>query len=341
MSTTRSGPSGTPRPPPSTTSPTTGCATPARARRGGSCCWSTCPRPPPGSPTWAAAPARCRCCWPGGVRRRPRRPSPEMVARARAKADGHRVTVAVADAAAPACPPAPSTWCCPARALGDAAAAGLRRWVDLLAPGGRLLLVEGRGTPAAGWRPPTSRAVASIGRSPAIRHLTEPVSGAPIDDERYLLVSDLRLGDVPSSSGPAPPFLLSEKCTCPGAAASASTSGACGTTTLVAVGLEGVVRRVHPVAPADVHDAHFAGHACRSPSASGANSAPRMATASTRSAGSFADSTQSKARPSASPETPPLLGARSRPSHRRRAVTHLATGTSPGLPDERSARCGG
>ncbi len=120
--------------------------------------------------------------------------SPEMVARARAKADGHRVTVAVGDAAAPDLPAGSFDvvlsrhvlW-----ALPDPAA-GLRRWVDLLAPGGRLLLVEGRWFTGGGLAAAdVEELVRSTGRGLSIRHLPEAVYwGKPIDDERYLLVSE-------------------------------------------------------------------------------------------------------------------------------------------------------
>src|SRR5262245_18852764 len=81
--------------------------------------------------------------------------SPEMVARARAKAEaaqGLDAAFAVGDAADPDLPAGSSDvvlsrhvlW-----ALPDPAA-GLARWVELLAPGGRLLLVEGRWSTGAG-----------------------------------------------------------------------------------------------------------------------------------------------------------------------------------------------
>jgi SAM-dependent methyltransferase len=119
--------------------------------------------------------------------------SPEMVMRARAKAAGHTATFAVGDAAEPDLPTGSFDvvlsrhvlW-----ALPDPAA-GLARWVELLAPGGRLLLVEGRwftggGLPAA----ETEALVRATGRGVAVRHLPEPVYwGKDIDDERYLLVS--------------------------------------------------------------------------------------------------------------------------------------------------------
>lgn len=85
--------------------------------------------------------------------------SPAMVDRARAKAAalGLDVTFAVGDAGAPAMPSGSVdvvlvrhvTWTLPAPR--DA----LRRWVDLLRPGGRLVLVEGR------WHAPDGDAVST------------------------------------------------------------------------------------------------------------------------------------------------------------------------------------
>jgi SAM-dependent methyltransferase len=123
--------------------------------------------------------------------------SPEMVDRARAKAaaaaPGLPVCFAVGDASEPDLPAGAFDvvlsrhvlW-----ALPDPAA-GLRRWCDLLAPGGRLLLVEGRWFNGAGLAAADTRAlVAGAGRSCGVRPLPEAVFwGREIDDERYLLVS--------------------------------------------------------------------------------------------------------------------------------------------------------
>lgn len=75
-------------------------------------------------------------------------------------------------------------------ALPDPAAA-FGRWVDLLAPGGVVVLVEGRWHTGAGL---TAAAATTIVRTvreeAAVRHLGEEVYwGGPIDDERYLLFS--------------------------------------------------------------------------------------------------------------------------------------------------------
>ena len=120
--------------------------------------------------------------------------SPAMVERARAKADDvPGATFAVGDASAPDLPAGffdavlsrHVLW-----ALPDPAA-GLRRWCDLLAPGGRLLLVEGRWFNGAGLSAAdTTALLAGAQRSCEVRRLTEPVYwGRAIDDERYLAVS--------------------------------------------------------------------------------------------------------------------------------------------------------
>ncbi len=120
--------------------------------------------------------------------------SPEMVQRARAKAgETAGVTFVEADAAAPPLEPASYDvvlsrhvlWAMPSPA--DA----LRRWTDLLAPGGRLVLVEGSWHTGAGLTADQTEAlVAALGRTTTTRHLTEPVLwGREIDDERYVVVS--------------------------------------------------------------------------------------------------------------------------------------------------------
>jgi SAM-dependent methyltransferase len=118
--------------------------------------------------------------------------SPGMVRRARAKA-GHAAMFHEADAADP--PLAPGSchvvlcrhvlWAMPSPA------AALRRWIELLTPGGRLVLVEGSwstGAGLAGWQ--TVDLVRAAGHEATLRPLPEPVYwGGPIDDERYLVVS--------------------------------------------------------------------------------------------------------------------------------------------------------
>lgn len=122
--------------------------------------------------------------------------SPEMVARARTKAAAKpdlAVSFAVGDASEPDLPAGGFDvvlsrhvlW-----ALPDPAA-GLRRWCDLLAPGGRLLLVEGLWFNGAGLSAADTRAlVEEAGRTCDVRLLPESdFWGREIDDERYLVVS--------------------------------------------------------------------------------------------------------------------------------------------------------
>jgi len=121
--------------------------------------------------------------------------SEEMLAKARAKADrlGVRATFRRGDAADP-----------PGRgpfdvvlvrhvlwALPDPEVA-LDRWVSLLGPGGRLVLVEGRWDTGAGlpgtW---TEAAVRRRTASVRFRRLDDPALwGGPITDERYAVVGE-------------------------------------------------------------------------------------------------------------------------------------------------------
>jgi ubiquinone/menaquinone biosynthesis C-methylase UbiE len=75
-------------------------------------------------------------------------------------------------------------------ALPDPSAA-LARWVDLLRPGGRLVLVEGRWSTGAGLPARRTTELVRQHRSEAtVRHLPEPVYwGREIDDDRYLVLS--------------------------------------------------------------------------------------------------------------------------------------------------------
>ncbi len=119
--------------------------------------------------------------------------SPAMVAAARAKTAGTAVEVVEGDASAP--PYAPGScdvvlcrhvlW-----ALPDPSAA-LARWVALLRPRGRLLLVEGRWQTGAGLAAAECRRLVLEHRAVAdVRPLPDEVYwGGPITDERYLLVS--------------------------------------------------------------------------------------------------------------------------------------------------------
>ena len=121
--------------------------------------------------------------------------SPAMVRLARAKIAGRRadVTVTEGDAAAPLLAAGSYDvvlcrhvlW-----ALPDQAAV-LGRWVDLLAPAGRLVLVEGNWVTGAGLTCDATLALLeAAGRPGVVRHLTEPEFwGREITDERYLVVA--------------------------------------------------------------------------------------------------------------------------------------------------------
>lgn len=75
-------------------------------------------------------------------------------------------------------------------AMPDPSAA-LERWVGLLRPGGRLLLVEGRWHTGAGLPARRTEALVREHRAEvSLRRLPEPVYwGGPIEDERYLVLS--------------------------------------------------------------------------------------------------------------------------------------------------------
>ena len=119
--------------------------------------------------------------------------SPRMVDRARRKADraGVAATFVVGDAAAPPIAPVDVivtrhvVW-----ALGDIPAA-LDTWFSLLAPGGRLVLMEGRWHTGAGI---PSDALVALVRRPGVdvevTELDDPALwGHPLVDSRYLLVA--------------------------------------------------------------------------------------------------------------------------------------------------------
>ena len=120
--------------------------------------------------------------------------SPEMVRIAREKAgDRADVHFALGDAADVALTPGAYDvvlsrhvlW-----AMPDPAAA-LTRWVELLAPGGRLVLVEGNWSTGAGLTAAETVAlVEATGRPAELRMLPEAAYwGREITDERYLVVS--------------------------------------------------------------------------------------------------------------------------------------------------------
>jgi ubiquinone/menaquinone biosynthesis C-methylase UbiE len=121
--------------------------------------------------------------------------SPEMVRRARAKA-GHAAEFVEADAADPPLEPVSYDvvlcrhllWAMPSPV------AALARWVRLLTPGGRLVLVEGSWSTGVGLTgEQTVALLREAGREASLRRLPElpePVYwGREIDDERFLVVS--------------------------------------------------------------------------------------------------------------------------------------------------------
>ncbi|QBR92397.1 class I SAM-dependent methyltransferase [Nocardioides euryhalodurans] len=118
--------------------------------------------------------------------------SPEMLQRARTKA-GHVVRFHEGDAAAPPLEEAAHDvvlcrhvlWALPSPSEV------LERWLRLLAPGGRLVLVEGDWSTGAGLSAEATLAlVRGTGREATLRRLPEPVFwGREITDSRYLVVS--------------------------------------------------------------------------------------------------------------------------------------------------------
>ncbi|RYP85016.1 methyltransferase domain-containing protein [Nocardioides guangzhouensis] len=121
--------------------------------------------------------------------------SPEMVARARAKAAAARVPVRarVGDANAPGLDPASYDVVLSRHVLWamDDPPDALGRWVDLLRPGGRLVLIEGSWSTGAGiTRQEAAALVLGTGRHAEVLPLPEPVYwGKAITDDRYLVVS--------------------------------------------------------------------------------------------------------------------------------------------------------
>lgn len=86
-------------------------------------------------------------------------------------------------------------------AMPDPATA-LRRWVRLLAPAGRLVLVEGRWSNGAGLAAQeTVRLVEDAGRDATLTRLTDPSYwGRAITDDRYLVSSRGPAGPSPAGS---------------------------------------------------------------------------------------------------------------------------------------------
>ena len=119
--------------------------------------------------------------------------SPEMVRLAQEKAAGDTaVRFTEGDASAPPLDPASydAVLCRHVLWAMPDPAATLGRWIDLLVPGGRLLLVEGRWFNGAGLSAAETVAlVEGAGRRAELTLLREPVYwGREIDDERYLVV---------------------------------------------------------------------------------------------------------------------------------------------------------
>jgi SAM-dependent methyltransferase len=117
--------------------------------------------------------------------------SPEMVRRARAKV-GDAVRVLEGDAADP--PLAEASYdvvlCRHVLWALPSPAAALARWVSLLAPGGRLVLVEGSWSTGAGLTADETVAlVEATGRAARLTRLPEAAYwGREVGDERYLVV---------------------------------------------------------------------------------------------------------------------------------------------------------
>lgn len=120
--------------------------------------------------------------------------SPEMVALARAKTqDRPAVTMTEADAGDPPLERAAYDvvlcrhvlWALPEQP------AVLARWVDLLAPGGRLVLVEGSWSTGAGLSAEDTVAlVEGIGRRADLARLPQAAYwGRAVEDDRYVVVS--------------------------------------------------------------------------------------------------------------------------------------------------------
>jgi SAM-dependent methyltransferase len=119
--------------------------------------------------------------------------SPEMVSRARDKAAGRDgVTFALSDASEPPLQPAAydAVLCRHVLWAMDDPSTALRRWIDLLRDGGRLVLVEGYWHTGAGLTAlQTEQLLRGAGRTPVTQRLDDDVYwGGPVTDERYLVV---------------------------------------------------------------------------------------------------------------------------------------------------------
>ncbi|GAB2641866.1 class I SAM-dependent methyltransferase [Nocardioides ginkgobilobae] len=119
--------------------------------------------------------------------------SSEMVVRAVAKTAAEPdVAILQGDAFSPPLPPATYDVVLTRYVLWALAhpVEALRRWVALLRPGGRLVLVEGSWTTGAGLRATeVVDAAREVGREPIVHVLDDPALwGGPITDERYAVV---------------------------------------------------------------------------------------------------------------------------------------------------------
>lgn len=123
--------------------------------------------------------------------------APAMIAQAQAKAQdaGQPITFQVMDAAHPQFPPQSFAvilcrhllWALPEPSQV------LQRWVDLLAPGGRLLLIEGYWHTGGGLHAPEVVAALSVGlTNVAVQQLSDQPTlwGGAVTDERYLVIAD-------------------------------------------------------------------------------------------------------------------------------------------------------
>jgi len=121
--------------------------------------------------------------------------SDAMVSAAIAKADATGVTATFAqgDAGAPPFEPESADVALARHVLWalPQPSEALRRWVRLLRPGGRLVLIEGRWSTGAGITAEDCRTLVLRHRRAAhVERLTDPALwGRAIDDERYLLTS--------------------------------------------------------------------------------------------------------------------------------------------------------
>lgn len=122
--------------------------------------------------------------------------SGEMIRLARAKAQAAGVSVALerGDAATPSLAAASFDVVLARHVLWafEDPDAVLQRWVELLAPKGRLILIEGRWSTGAGLTASDCRSLVLRHRAEAeLQHLSENTQlwGATVDDERYLILS--------------------------------------------------------------------------------------------------------------------------------------------------------